>query len=248
MTNSTYSKKIYSYWARRFNCSPEEFDHPNTKIIAEAELGEKGRAHLYTIKQMAVLRAPPELAGFFEQTERFDLRTAALDVQILQRTAPERFAIEAQSRLLDHFLREESFTPRTIPDGFAVRELDGVKDDAILRAFYAQCSAEDLDEAEIYLDEPDPLIIGLFDGDVMAAYASHRYWDDLADIGVLVRADYRRRGLGKAVVSEICKWCFAHDVVPMYRVFTYNAASLRIPQALGFGDVISVDTLHVGEM
>jgi len=103
-----------------------------------------------------------------------------------------------------------------------------------------------MDEAEIFVDEPDPVIYGLFDGEHMAAYASHRYWDDvIGDIGVLVRSDYRSQGLGKAAVSALCQWCVENDVVPMYRVFREHVHSWRIQEALGFTEMVRIDTLKL---
>jgi len=239
MNTQAFHATVYGWWAKRFDCLPEEFDQPGTKIIAEEALAEKGSAHLYTIKQMAVLRAPQDLAKALKKQTAVDLASVPLDAAALNDMVGGRLSLK--STLLDHFLDQKNFTPHPLPEGFTLRFLDGSKDDEILRDFYSRCTAEDLEEAEIYVDDPDPVILGLFDGGVMAAYASHRYWDDvLADIGILVRADYRRRGLGRAAVSALCEWCFAHDVVPMYRVFSNNLGSLRIPQALGFGDVIPI--------
>ncbi len=130
--------------------------------------------------------------------------------------------------------------------GITSRQIDPHADDEILRAFYGDCTKEDLDEAEIYVDEPDPVIYGLFEKSHMMAYASHRYWDDIiADIGVLVHPDYRSKGLGKAVVSIICEWCIQNDVVPMYRVFNNNTHSLRIPASMGFKERVTIETFKV---
>ena len=244
MNTKEYNGTVYGWWAKRFDCAAADFEGAGTKVIAEEALTEKKSAHLYTIKQAAVLRAPPELAADLEAQTKVDLSQVSLTANNLITLTGKNLSLK--NTLLDHFLDQNNFNPQPIPDGFSLRMLDGMRDDGILQDFYAHCTAKDLEEAEIYLDEPDPVIMGLFDGEVMAAYASHRYWDDvLADIGVLVRADYRRRGLGKAVVSALCEWCFTHDVVPMYRVFSYNSGSLRIPQALGFGDVISIESFSI---
>lgn len=69
----------------------------------------------------------------------------------------------------------------------------------------------------------------------------------LADIGVLVHKDYRKRGLGKAVVAELCQVCFDHDIVPMYRAMEYNTGSLRIPRALGFKLLLKIESLMITE-
>ena len=164
----------------------------------------------------------------------------------MQDLAGDNYTVNVKSTLLDHFIDPKDFKAAPYPQGFTPRYLDAEKDNKTLLGFYDQCSAEDLDEADIYIDEPDPVIFGLFDGAQMAAYSSHRYWENtLADIGVLVHKDYRQRGLGKAVVSELCQYCFDHDIVPMYRAFDYNTGSLRIPHALGFKLLLIIESLKI---
>jgi len=105
-----------------------------------------------------------------------------------------------------------------------------------------------LDQADIYIDKPDPVIYGIFAKRQLVAYASHRYWDEIiADMGVLVHPHYRSRGLGKMVVSVLCEWCMKNGVVPMYRVFNDHAHSFRIPQVLGFKEMVVIDTLKIME-
>ena len=107
--------------------------------------------------------------------------------------------------------------------------------------------AEELDDADIILDEPDPVIMGLVHNGELTAYASHRYWGDeeIADIGVLIHPNYRGQGLGKAIVSSLCAWCFENNIVPMYRVFDDNTISKKIPKKLGFSELIPIFTYGI---
>jgi predicted GNAT family acetyltransferase len=66
-------------------------------------------------------------------------------------------------------------------------------------------------------------------------------------IGVLIHPNYRGRGLGKAVVSALCEWCIENDVVPMYRVFSDHDHSRRIARALGFREMVTIETLNVNQ-
>ena len=53
------------------------------------------------------------------------------------------------------------------------------------------------------------------------------------------------KGLGKAVVSALCEWCIENEVVPMYRVYTDHTHSRKIPKALGFKEMVVIETLEL---
>jgi predicted GNAT family acetyltransferase len=94
------------------------------------------------------------------------------------------------------------------------------------------------------------VIFGLFDGEQMAAYTSHCYWENgqgeavIADIGVITLPHYRGQGLGKSVVSEMCKWLIGNQVLPMYRVSQENPPSFSIQRALGFQETFLIEVLQ----
>lgn len=119
-------------------------------------------------------------------------------------------------------------------------------DNSYLLSLYEACTEDGLDKAAIDNDEPDPVIYGIFADKQLVAYASHRYWDDIiTDIEVLIHPLYRGRSLGKMVVSVLCEWCIGHEIVPMYRVFKDNTNSIKLSQALGFKDLVIVETVKV---
>jgi GNAT superfamily N-acetyltransferase len=158
--------------------------------------------------------------------------------------AGERLRLEGKG--LFFYLTPQAFRPASATGDLVTRRVYPEQENDRLLALYGACTAEEVDDAEIYVEEPDPVIYGTFDGPQMVAYASHRYWVDvLADIGVLVHPAYRSRGLGKAVVSALCAWCLDNDIVPMYRVNDDHLHSRRIPVALGFRQMATVEVLQV---
>ena len=248
LTGQTYKGAVYGFWANSFGCQPEDFFNPCTWVKRQEDMLDTGNSVLYHMGKASIIRIDPALAERINLPAGMHPTPAAMTIKDLQNHIGGQYTLGLKYTLLDHFLDPKDFKPAPAPDGFTPRYLDAQNEteNAILLDFYDQCSAEDLDEADIYVDEPDPVIFGLFDGEQMAAYASHRYWENtLADIGVLVHKDYRKRGLGKAVVAELCQVCFDHDIVPMYRAMDYNTGSLRIPHALGFEMLLTIKSLKI---
>ena len=246
ITGKEFEQTVYGYWANRFGCAQEDFFRPGILIIKEDNLAKTDKMHVYHIDKMIVVRTDPALAdqaGWPGGYRRGAVWPSGRDFEQL---FGEQAQVTLVSTLLDCFLDPNDFKQFTGDHPFSARRVDPQADEACLLELYEACSEADLDDAEIYVDDPDPVIFGLFDGPKMIAYASHRYWDDvLADIGVLIHPDYRRRGLGKAVVSVLCEWCFENDVVPMYRVFDDHLHSIKIRQALGFKQLVAIQSFKI---
>lgn len=126
------------------------------------------------------------------------------------------------------------------PSDVTVHQFDWSRDAdlALVQALIDVSSEEDLDEAEVEMDDLDDIAFGLLDPDgSIAAYASSRPWDrgdNFGDIGVIVRSDARGRGLGVAVVSVVVAELRRRGIDPLYRCDPENAGSDRLSAALGF--------------
>ena len=121
----------------------------------------------------------------------------------------------------------------------------------LMRALVDQADPDDLDEAEIDLDELDDLAVGLLDrhGSI-GAYGSARAWGferSFGDIGVLVAAGHRGRGWGTAVVSSLTNTMLAEGMLPLYRCdHVVNIGSDRLSAGLGFVPVTQLTAVRLG--
>lgn len=267
-TGPTLRQAINAYRAYVYHCAPERFEAPGTTSLVHERLAGTKRLYYAVVGEHIMLRPAPEWVPRIEAlvSEAGADRALSLDELIGRLGAAD---VAVLGRYHTYYLDPVDFRPASAPAGFVVRHLPRAAYDTLPTLFDA-CSEDDLDEAEILLDEPDPVIYcgyvappvgtGPTNGPIVA-YASHRYWgvgedeedldarDDpsglLADIGVLIHPDYRRRGLGKAVVSHLTRWCIEHDVIPMYRVDCENTGSFRVPHALGYRLGMQVVALQI---
>lgn len=248
-TGNEFDQVVYGYWAKRFDCNREDFTRSGSLVIKEEELAETGKIIIYQIDRMNVVRAAPLPAIQAGLPDGYDRDLGSLTVKDLQGMVPEEYQVELESTLLDCFLDPRDFKSFTAGEDLTIRQLDAEKDSSDLMSLYEACTEEDLDYADIDIEEPDHVIYGIFAKGQLVAYASHRYWDDVfADMGVLVHPHYRGRGLGKVVVSALCEWCIENEVVPMYRVFSNLVHSRRLSQALGFKEMVIIQTLKVAKV
>jgi GNAT superfamily N-acetyltransferase len=215
-------------------------------MIHEEDLAETGKMYIYHIDNLSVVRIAPSLSKQMGLPEGYGGDSVSLTANDFKSFLGEQYQVALESTFLDYFLNAKDFVCFRAGGPFITRRLEPEVDDMHLRSLYAACTEEELDAAAICVEEPDPVIYGLFDGGQLVAYASHCYWDNvIADIGVLIHPGYRGRGLGKAVVSDLCEWCIRNDIVSMYRVFSDHIHSRRIPEALGFKQLVFIETLKV---
>lgn len=210
-----------------------------TVIAPDPERADTGSATSYPLPAATVVWCDPVLTDKLTETLR----------EVVDRTIDSdefvRLAIAAGATLSgfgnNRVLVDDLRRPSPRVDGIDARVLDpdDPGDLATLSTFVAGSSEDDLDEADLDLDELDPLIVGLFDGDAMVAYGSGRPYDDIDifdDIGVLTAPSHRRRGLGAAAVAEFVERRLASDPGRrmLYRCNTENTGSNAVAESLGF--------------
>lgn len=137
------------------------------------------------------------------------------------------------------------------PDGLERRELrrEDPADVALVAELLAATPDDDADEAELDVDDLDPLLVGLIDGGVLVAEAGWRPFDladRFADIGVLVRPSARGRGLAPVVVAAACAAAIRDGRAPLYRCDVTNPGSLATARRVGFVAVATVSAVRLG--
>ena len=142
---------------------------------------------------------------------------------------------------VNYVLPDDVAVDTTVPAGYTVRWLDPNDSDdmAFLNGFVDESDPDDVEEAEIERDAPDPAICVLVaDDGSIAAYASGRpFWAaaEVDDIGVLVAPAHRRTGLATAVVATFVAGR-REVLTQLYRHNDDNEGSQGVARAVGFAE------------
>lgn len=243
-TGANLECAVYSYWADNFGCPSDLFDTPGTTIFPRENLQGEGAIYHYGMKKHVILRMDPALIPALEQlVAQAGPSTALAPDDLRTFFGDARFDIDD---MYPHFYLDPAHFVSAPPrEDVSFRRLEQAEYDR-LDTLFGKCSEHDLEEADIWLEEPDPVIFCGFQDDHMVAYASHRYLNDvIAEVGVLIHPEFRGRGLGRSVVSALSQWCIDNDKLPQYQVDERHTHSRRIPESLGYTRMFEVAAITI---
>lgn len=233
-------EKIRKGWATYFNCSSNDFQSPGTKIISSKDFVDSKMAIIWHIGKMAFVQIDPAFSDRF-----FELREKTLTPMNISAADVCSFFGDKQVSL-DHtdyiyYLSPNEFIPFSPEEEFTVRQLS-MKDKKDLDALHKACPFDEVDNAYVHIDHE--LAFGAFFEHKLVSAASAYDWRGFAvDAGVLTRPDFRRKGLGKAVISAICEKEIVNDRIMQYRAHIELISSWKIPESLGFKRYYKEETL-----
>ena len=205
---------VRDYWIERFELDPGDWDRACTVLLGGAAFAGSDEIYVYDFGEMTLVRMDPA------KVDRLDwpaeITSIKLTADALPTLAREGFPLRAGGSGLNLYLEPSRFRPFGLPEGLTLRRVELPADRVVVDALLAACSEEEVEDAEIYEDQPDEVVYGAFHEDRLVAYAGFRRWGErTADIGILTHPEYRQRGIGKAAVSKLTEWCLTNDVVPM---------------------------------
>jgi len=92
-------------------------------------------------------------------------------------------------------------------------------------------SVQSQSDAAVYVAEDEGRIIGR----LSLARDPHPASRHVADLGLMVAADHRRRGVGKALLTEAVSWSRSIGIRKLeLHVFPWNEPALRLYESFGF--------------
>ncbi len=216
-----------------------------TTVIADPERAGTNVAVIYPLEQHTLVWCGPEHAPALEYlADEVPLGAADVVEQLLRRGGGVLGS--GNHRVLDGRPADRSDA------GSRLVSLD--PSDAVarrrLQRFVDDCDPDDLDEAELAMDDlDDTILVALADDETIAAFSSVRPWSiDPAfdDIAVITHPAHRQRGLGAAVVSALSSQQQAVGRLLFYGCDVNNVGSNHVAESVGFSLVATVTAVSIG--
>jgi len=232
-------ERIYKDRANFYRCEPDLFGTPGMKLIAEESLRNKKSITIAKIKEHLFLRYDPNLNFPIMEFENLDHLDS--DQVITRLSHFFDIVLPEPEDGFYYFYKLDKQLPEIPVNNLHIRQISE-EDYPALNKFLYQCTTDDLDDADILIEEPDPIIFCGYLSKEIVAYASHRLFSEgIADIGVLIHSEHRQKGYGSALVRKDTHWCLENDVIPMYRVLGTNKGSMALVKKLGFTPLVVVN-------
>jgi len=217
---------LFSVFADISKIKVAELDVPGNAIRIYPDLSGKNQLYFSQPKEKVLISVSPETAAA--------LSSDFLGQCTLGELASRFEGWELEDRYPHLIKDDDQIIPYTYPPGFEVRSIDPGDKEAT-RSFLTLNSDSDIDDAMIDVDDPDEEIRIAYFGKVLVAYAGYRVWQKgLADVGILVRPDFRGRGVGTSLVAEVTAACIKNGRVPLWRTWDKNPGSLKVALNNGY--------------
>ncbi len=230
------------FFKRLFNYYDNEIEPDKLNIIENKEYDKEKRVSIYQTPFNSIIFAATPIYKHIKNiidTEKADSSLSMVALQEL--TDYNNFQDEDKTICLG--LNPNNYLEVESPRNFEIRKL-GEKDKKAFLEFKEECPQEDLEEGQVSF--ADPIVIGCFDGKRITAAASYWFWGNgLADIGVVVQPEYRKKGIGRAIISRLAGYGLELDRINVYRHNALNSASHNLALSLNFEEKMVIDSTRV---
>ncbi len=226
----------------------DRLDRPGTTVIGREDRAGSGALACYRAGAHLVIWGDPAVVDRVDALAGPDAMTGA---DLADSVGRAGFALHAT--VVSNMLASAPPSPSPAPAAYDHVWLDGDEPATLtaVRAFTERCDPDEVEAAALdELDEFDEAAINVLTVEPpedllhIVAYASAAAWEwdpTMADIGVLVDAGHRRRGLANLVVANTVARLLADGRLPFYRHAASNAGSASVAASNGFEPVATLD-------
>ena len=231
-----FNSRLWEEFSLLYECPIDFFNTPGTFIRTRESLAGRNQIYLTRYLDWSFLTVAPETEERLRDT--FDVsRTFTAD------NLPGAFGGpgKLEDRLHGLLLPENAKPRGETASGYHLKEHDP-SDHPLLKSFLSRCTPEEIDDADIDLDDPDDAIVLVMCKDQPVVYSGYRILrKNLGDMGILVLADHRRKGLAVAALTRSIAICRERGYIPLYRHWESNPKSAAVAARLGFQRTYTVN-------
>ena len=217
------------FWASFFGLKPFKLKIAGVSIVAHAKLAGYCGVWFFKHANRLIVSAPEGwLAHLNEKLEDVPEHQLFLDESFLKKLFGQHFE-RCIGPAYHGSLESVDFRPVTSGN---VRALVA-GDSAARAAFQKECGPETWDDSG--LDAATQFLVAYFENEHIMAVAGFRAWNDFAgDPCVLVHPNFRARGLGTLVVSEVIRLALLENNLLLYQTLESNSGAVSLAQKVGY--------------
>lgn len=226
-----FEKKLIEKIASAFRCDASEFAREGTLIIARDKLKNSNRMNIYQYQNKSFMLVDPNHFKPLKQTIIQNFRQKAIsqnDVLSFWGTQVEILSADEHFSYLD----PEFFQPIEETEEYSIRILNA-DDNESYETLKESCSEYEWEEAYVYLETG--IVFGIWQKEELLGVANCIDWDGIVeDIGIIVHPNFRRKGVGKRLLTELCKWGIAENKLLQFRYQNEYESVARFVSSMGF--------------
>lgn len=230
MDKDTFENTIYRNWTGHFGCSMEITQQSGTTLLPESKYDGDKVIALWHIGKHTFAQLDPACYSHLKKIIEDLPANTTLTGDLIQAAWGSEEILSRDIGLTYYLFPPD--LPEYLPtQPFILRQLSEADAD-VMSALHTANTPEDVDEG--FVEVTHQIAFGCFLNEQLVAAASGYERTGFLDIGVLTHPDYRKKGLGKAVVGGLCEWANQHPMIAQYRHNIVNTGSQKVARALKF--------------
>ena len=240
MDKTSFNETIIQNWATHFKSSSAIVQQPGTTLIPEKKYQGNKFIAIWHIGRHSFAQCDPN----FELDIKRLIDGLPANTNLtgdLLREAWTKDLITAQDAGLTYYLFPPDLPIYSPPQPFQVRRLT-TTDAETMSTLHKANTPEDVDEAFVEVDHE--IAYGCLLGEQLVAAASGYERAGFLDIGVITHPEFRKMGLGRAVVGSVCSWAIDRGIIAQYRHDVLNAKSKGVAKGLNFQMYFKSETVY----
>ena len=248
MYHSNMMQIINNYWAKTLSCDLYQIASPGISIVSkpEPDLDQPGTIFIFKGRYASVLNVPTSYIDYVVPVVKKIPRLIGVSgKRLMALIRSDHISVRLRYSYYDYYLPSSNFLLHHPGDGFSIRKLSQ-KDIGSLKTLLSRYQPEEITDLKISFD--DPAVYGCFDNhsEELIAVASLSPVDGIiAEVRVLTDHSYRRKGIGKAVVSALCEWGLERDYVLRFQSQPGNESASALARGIGFVKCHTLESLDV---